>query len=66
MPRVRTAPVPPGIERGVYLTDGERLYRVLEVLEQNVELEDCGRPEELKQWLSVGEVLQKMTLVRAG
>lgn len=66
MAKVRPKPPPAGIQRGVYLTDRVRLYRVLEVLERNVELEDCGKPDGCPQWMAVGEVLKKMTLVRRG
>lgn len=65
--RPQTPPVvPAGIQRNVYLTDGERLYRVLEVLERNVELENCGEPNDCPQWMAVSEVLKKMRLVRRG
>lgn len=66
MPRVRQKPpaTPAGIKKGVYLTDSVRLYRVVEVLERNVELEDCGKPDGCPQWMAVSEVLQKMKLVR--
>jgi hypothetical protein len=70
MPRLRPAQQPPKapdspLRRGCYLEDGERLYRVLEVVELQVELEDCMAPDGLPQWMSVGEVARKMRLVRA-
>lgn len=49
---------------GVFLTDGERLYRVVDVVELHVELENCGDPDGLLQWMPVGEVVAGMRLVR--
>ena len=53
------------LTKGVYLTDGEALYRVLEVVELSVELENCMVPLGLPLWMPVGEVLQRLRLVRA-
>lgn len=66
MPAKRPKPPPPpvGIRKGVYLSDGTSLYRVLEVLELSVELENCMVPSGLPQWMPVREVLKTMTLVR--
>lgn len=52
------------LKPGLYLSDGERLYRILAVLGTDVELENCGDPEGLPQWLPVGTVVREMRLVR--
>jgi hypothetical protein len=64
------AAVPPaGVRKGCYLTDisedpkGQGLYRVLEVVELSVELENCMVPSGLPQWMPVREVLQRMRVV---
>lgn len=61
----QSPPRPPADVRvGCYLEDGERLYRVIDVVELQVELEDCLRPDGLPQWLPVGEVVRTMRVVR--
>lgn len=58
------------VKKDLYLTDvsedpnGKGLYRVLAVLERNVELEDCSSPDGLPQWLGVSELCERMRLVR--
>lgn len=50
--------------KDVFLTDGERLYRILSVVELHVQLEDCANPQGLSQWMGVNEVVQRLRLVR--
>lgn len=66
MPVKRPAPAPrqdDRLSKGCYLSDGERLYRVLEVVELSVELENCMVPDSIPQWMPVREVLSTMKLV---
>ncbi len=49
---------------GAYLTDGARLYRVVEAGESMVALENCRAPSENPSWVPVSKVLKSMRLVR--
>lgn len=49
---------------GAYLTDGIRLYRVVDSREGEVALENCRVPDENPQWMRVVSVLKEMRLVR--
>lgn len=44
--KLRTVEKPdlPEVRSGLYFTDRTRLLRVVEVVDQSVMLEDCGRP----------------------
>lgn len=54
------------LHHGLYLTDGESLFRVLEVVDRDVMLEDCRRPEGTPLFWSVGEVLDRLRVVQRG
>lgn len=63
--KLRKPPVPPaGIVAGCYLTDGVRLYRVLEAVDGQVMLENCRHPNMAPQVLPLKDLLAKMRLVR--
>ena len=70
-PSAKTAALPAGVRKGCYLTDisadpkGQGLYRVLEVVELSVELENCMVPTGVPQWMPVREVLERMRVVRS-
>jgi hypothetical protein len=51
------------LSTGAYLTDGARLFRVIDALGDSVVLEDCGEPEKPAAVLSVAE-LPSFSLVR--
>lgn len=56
--------VPARIREGVYLEDGEALWRVLDATDGQVMLENCGRLDCPPLVLPVAEVLKRMRLVR--
>ena len=49
---------------GAYLTDGRRLFCVVEAEQGQVALENCRCPDENPLWLAVPVVCRDMQLVR--
>ena len=49
---------------GAYLTDGVRLWRVVDGRDAHVQLENCRVPDEAPVWMSVRRVVSQMWLVR--